>query len=586
MRGGLLSTPWPLTLAVAIFIALPVLAQGEVAASDARTRLRDQQFESNARIADQAAASLSQRIVSFRAQLAAATTRANTGKAPPLVDAIEGGDIDAIERELLAIERVMAPAGSSSTTLFVLDQAGRQVAPRDANLGKLSIERPFWGLVGDRNPVAISPVFLSDGVLTLVAMSYVDQARGGEPVIVGGSLGLKLVAGRDLEPFFGSLDELYVIDRSGRLLLRASHAFTPDREQLKDLTTDALVDRVLSGSRLSVEGTDPFGRGPRLVASAPVAGVGWHVVALQTTGAIEVEVNAVLLQQRIARGVLAGLLLVVTFMLARSASEVLRQRGLLAENNRRLAEASQAKSEFLANMSHELRTPLNSIIGFSEVLLQRLAGELFPKQTEYVQDIRDAGKHQLALVNDILDLSKVEARRMELDLSSVALAPLLASALALVRPQAVRRSIGLDTDIDPAVTTIEADERKLKQIVVNLLANAVKFTPDGGRVGVVVRSTDGLVEIAVRDNGKGISVEEQARIFEEFAQAKTTGYASDGTGLGLTLARRLAELHGGTITVQSAVGVGSTFTVRMPASAKGDGVAQIRVADRRSEVRS
>ena len=213
MRDRLLSTPWPLTLAVAVLIAFPILAQGELSAADARARLRDQQFDSNARIASQAAASLGQRIVSFRSQLVAATTRASTGKSPPLIETIENGDINAIERELTAIEQVMAPPGSPVGTLFVLDRSGQQIAPRGPSYGKFFIEQPYWGIVGESSRVAMSPVFPVDSALTLVALSYVPRARGDEPVIVCGSLGLKLVAGGDLQPFFGSADELYVVDQ-------------------------------------------------------------------------------------------------------------------------------------------------------------------------------------------------------------------------------------------------------------------------------------------------------------------------------------------------------------------------------------
>ena len=244
--------------------------------------------------------------------------------------------------------------------------------------------------------------------------------------------------------------------------------------------------------------------------------------------------------------------------------------------NQRLRDAAQAKSRFLANMSHELRTPLNAIVGFSEVLLQRFAGGLLPKQEEYVRDILDSGRHQLALVNDILDLSKVEAGRMDLELSAFSLSDLAASALALVRGQAVKRSIRLDLDIDPVITTIHADERKVKQILINLLANAVKFTSVGGRVGIRARRADDAIEIAVHDTGNGISSDDQARIFEEFAQAKATAFAVEGTGLGLTLAQRLVVLHGGRIWVDSEVGKGSTFTFTVPQRA----VAQDAVGGR------
>ena len=253
----------------------------------------------------------------------------------------------------------------------------------------------------------------------------------------------------------------------------------------------------------------------------------------------------------------------------------------LADVNERLREATLAKSRFLANMSHELRTPLNSIIGFSELLVQRLAGDLGSKQEEYVRDIADSGRHQLALVNDILDLSKVEAGRIDLERSLIPIEPVAASALALVRAQAVRRSIQLDLAIDTDVDTIFADERKVKQILVNLLSNAVKFTPDRGRVTLGIRRADRTVEFAVADTGKGIAAADQARIFEEFAQAQKGGFPDEGTGLGLTLAKRLVELHGGRIGVQSEPGQGSTFTFTLPLTPAPEPAADA-VADRSS----
>jgi signal transduction histidine kinase len=242
----------------------------------------------------------------------------------------------------------------------------------------------------------------------------------------------------------------------------------------------------------------------------------------------------------------------------------------LAAANERLREATLAKSRFLANMSHELRTPLNAIIGFSDLLLQRVPGELTAKQEGYVRDVLDSGKHQLALVNDILDLSKVEAGRMELDTSTFPLEHAVATAAALVREQAVRRGIRFDVQVDPAIGAVTADERKLKQILLNLLSNAVKFTPPGGRVDLTARRADGIAEIAVHDTGRGISRDDQARIFDEFAQARSAGYAEEGTGLGLTLARRFVELHGGRMWVESEEGRGSTFTFTLPLAPAGD----------------
>jgi two-component system, NtrC family, sensor kinase len=236
----------------------------------------------------------------------------------------------------------------------------------------------------------------------------------------------------------------------------------------------------------------------------------------------------------------------------------------LADKSRQLEIASQHKSEFLANMSHELRTPLNAIIGFSEVLSERMFGELNEKQEEYLKDIYASGTHLLSLINDILDLSKIEAGRMELELTDFDLHQAIENALILVRERAGRRSITLQTNIDERLGEVRADERKIRQVALNLLSNAIKFTPEGGRIEVRAGPVDGSVEVSVSDTGVGIAPEDQNTVFEEFRQVGTAEKKAEGTGLGLTLCRKFIELHGGRISVKSQVGVGSTFTFTIP----------------------
>ena len=236
----------------------------------------------------------------------------------------------------------------------------------------------------------------------------------------------------------------------------------------------------------------------------------------------------------------------------------------IEEKSRQLEVASQHKSEFLANMSHELRTPLNAIIGFSEVLAERMFGELNEKQEEYSKDIHASGQHLLSVINDILDLSKIEAGRMELELSDFHLPTALDSALTLVRERAGRRSIALQLSVDEGLGQIQADERKVRQVVLNLLSNAIKFTPEGGRIEVRATAQDGLVEVSVSDTGVGIAPEDQEAVFEEFRQVGTADKKVEGTGLGLTLCRKFVELHGGKIWVKSELGKGSTFTCTIP----------------------
>jgi len=237
----------------------------------------------------------------------------------------------------------------------------------------------------------------------------------------------------------------------------------------------------------------------------------------------------------------------------------------IQDKSHQLEIANQHKSEFLANMSHELRTPLNAIIGFSEVLIERMFGELNDKQDDYLKDIHSSGRHLLSLINDILDLSKIEAGRMELDVESFDAPAAIGNALTLVRERAQRHGIALQLDVASEVGEIRADERKFKQILLNLLTNAVKFTLDGGRVDVSARLVDGVLQVAVADTGIGIAPEDQAAVFEEFRQVgRHYTNKQEGTGLGLALTKRFVELHGGTLTLVSAPGRGSTFSFTLP----------------------
>jgi two-component system, NtrC family, sensor kinase len=232
---------------------------------------------------------------------------------------------------------------------------------------------------------------------------------------------------------------------------------------------------------------------------------------------------------------------------------------------RELEAANRHKSEFLANVSHELRTPLNAIIGFSEVLGERLFGELNEKQAEYTEDILSSGRHLLSLINDILDLSKIEAGRMELEVTTFHMPDAIENALLLIRERASRHGIKLERIIDDRLGDFTGDERKVKQVLVNLLSNAVKFTPEGGRIKVEARLGDSAVITSVTDTGIGIASEDQEVIFEEFRQVGSN-YAQkrEGTGLGLSLTRKFVEMHGGKIWVESELGNGSTFTFTLP----------------------
>jgi PAS domain S-box-containing protein len=240
----------------------------------------------------------------------------------------------------------------------------------------------------------------------------------------------------------------------------------------------------------------------------------------------------------------------------------------LDEARRNADAANQAKSDFLANMSHELRTPLTAIIGFSEVLQDRTFGPLNEKQSKYVGNVLTASQHLLALINDILDMAKVEAGRMEIELSTIRLRALIESSVMLIRERALRHSQTVRTEI-PDDLVVSADARKLKQVLFNLLSNSVKFTPDGGQIEVTAARVGEAVQVSVRDTGWGIGSEDQPRLFRDFEQLQA-GYAREheGTGLGLALCRKLVELHGGRIWVESeGRGAGSAFHFTIPLEA-------------------
>ncbi|MBC3916602.1 response regulator [Undibacterium sp. CY18W] len=247
----------------------------------------------------------------------------------------------------------------------------------------------------------------------------------------------------------------------------------------------------------------------------------------------------------------------------------------IAAKNQQLEQASLMKSEFLANMSHELRTPLNAIIGFSEILRDGLMGEMNARQNEGINDIFNSGKHLLSLINDILDLSKIEAGKMNINFEAVSIAPLVQASLQIVREQALMQGLHLSAEVQDDIGEAWLDEVKIKQIIYNLLSNAVKFTPEGGRVNIAARRVDGLkiaggrydhyLEIKVSDTGIGMSTEEQARLFQPFTQIDSSlARRHQGTGLGLALVKRMAELHGGSVTLDSEPNRGSTFTVLLP----------------------
>jgi signal transduction histidine kinase len=350
--------------------------------------------------------------------------------------------------------------------------------------------------------------------------------------------------------------------------VRAAVGSSPELiEQLRAMTIDrestlvgrtALAGRPLEVADLGQTELDPhlevlFRDGWRSVLAVPMLRgdtmVGVLVIRRRSTGAFPPDMTELL----------------QTFA-SQSALAIVNARlfGELQTKTKELEIASQHKSDFLASMSHELRTPLNAVIGFSEVLLDRMFGEINDRQDEYLRDIWNSGRHLLELLNEILDLSKVEAGHMVLEPSTFEVAGALEYTSKMVRERATQHAITVAVDVADGVDTIVADELRFKQVVLNLLSNAVKFTPDGGSVSARAYPDGADLVVTVTDTGIGVPEEDQEKIFESFQQGRRGAPKEEGTGLGLTLSRRLVGLFGGRMWLESTPGVGSMFGFSIP----------------------
>ena len=375
---------------------------------------------------------------------------------------------------------------------------------------------------------------------------------------------------RDHRRLESALDQVITSDRRGttsarsRRFLGEAIAADDDLGALTDrlaATTRAQTDRLIAQNRGAFESSRNLVVGAGAMSILLALGLGFVlsrslVDPLRKTEARLAEIAAgdfsrhVAVSNRDELGALAANLNTMNDELRRLYQE--------------LETVSRHKSEFVANMSHELRTPLNAVIGFSELLRQQSFGPLNERQQSYVDDVLDAGRHLLSLINDILDLSKIEAGRMELELDDVSLREVLESGMTMNAGRAANAGVTLTLTLEDDMT-LTADRRKLRQVVFNLLSNAVKFTPAGGSVEIRAHRGADLVEVAVSDTGPGIEPSDRELIFEEFRQGRDGSLARhEGTGLGLPLSRRFVELHGGRLWVESSVGAGSTFHFTLP----------------------
>jgi signal transduction histidine kinase len=502
------------------------------------------------------------------------------------------------------------------TQLSALDAKGTE---------RLRVSRTDLDVIGSGRDLSTSESFVATR-LTPVHYGITRFKEGSEPFLFlglrdGGADGWTTVAEINLrfvsdvvqDIRFGSEGRAFIIDRDNHLVAHPKASYVLRRTDLTSLPQVAALRQAqghppVDSSSLAGESLD---RVPVLASAAPIPLTDWWLFVEQPEAEALLPVYAVILRTLVMVAFGLALALGAAFVLARRlarpiltvqdgaarlAAGALDTRihvrtgdeiealagefnhmaaqlqdlyeGLerkVREKTAELEAANRHKSEFLANMSHELRTPLNAVIGMSEALDERYFGPLNDKQAEYVRDIRGSGHHLLSLINDILDLSKIEAGRMELDVRRVDLRPAVANCLTLIRERAHRQQLRLRSDPAAMPAAWDLDERKFKQVVLNLLSNAVKFTPQGGEVGVNAREVDDCLEVDVWDTGVGIAPGDQGAIFEEFRQLSVPGGAKhDGTGLGLALSRRLVALHGGTLAVRSEPGRGSTFTARFP----------------------
>lgn len=440
-----------------------------------------------------------------------------------------------------------------------------------------------------------------------LTISVAGRSRVG-PIVVA-EVNLKFIWDVVSRMDVGIAGRAYVVDSSGYLIAHPDISLVLHKTDLSELPQIRAARAGSSAnSAISMVADDRLGR-PVLTSFAPIPALGWYVFVEQPVAEAFAPLYATLWRTGLL--LIGGLVLslVASVLLARHVVGPIRalQQGAgeigaghlehritvntsdelealakefnrmaaelqqsyagleakVEERTRDLAVANQHKSDFLTAMSHELRTPLNAIIGFSDMLKRRMLGELNSKQAKYVDVINTSGRHLLSLINDILDLSKVEAGKMELDLAPFGVPEAVDNALSLVRDRADAKSIAVSVELDRHINSAIGDERKFRQILLNLLSNAVKFTPEGGAIFIAGTRLPDAIEISIRDTGIGIAPQDHAAIFEDFVQIDGA-QRPDGTGLGLTLARKLVELHGGAIRVESALGQGAKFTFSLP----------------------
>jgi signal transduction histidine kinase/DNA-binding response OmpR family regulator len=361
---------------------------------------------------------------------------------------------------------------------------------------------------------------------------------------------------------------IYVFDEaSGEFRLHTTYGMSETLiDSIKDQHTDVseAVERA-TGQRLPFQSPDLRTEAPGVVRDI-MLGAGYLARLVVPLIGSERVVGALVVRRRAAGEFSRNRVELLQTFADQSVLAIQNARlfSEIAEKSRQLALASQHKSQFLANMSHELRTPLNAVLGYTELLLDEVYGEMPAKMRETLERIERNGKHLLGLINDVLDLAKIEAGQLTLALAGCSLTNVIADVQSAVESLVREKEIGLTVEAAPDLPLAHGDQRKLTQVLLNLVGNAIKFT-DAGGVTIKASAVNGSITVSVRDSGPGISAADQARIFQEFQQAESpVTREKRGTGLGLTISKRIVELHGGRIWVESKLGEGSTFSFTVP----------------------
>jgi len=557
--------PWLAAILVGVLVAAPSFLLVGAVVGDTTEQIQLATIEEQERAAQTGADIVATRLNGLRDNLVAVAGSqivrdAMARKDPRLLDIIvhEFRPVLGLQSDVLVL--FVEDARGDLLAISPAEPAliGMNFAARDYFIGVTRDWKPFVS-EAFRGAVQSSPP------TTVVAVPLFTTK--GEPAgVLGAALDLSQAA-RWFAPLSG-YDDVYLFDRSGRLIV---HTLDPLGDSLRELGSDPSVRAAMSGTRVLGEASDPLGRGTKLLASAPVPGVDWHVVVTADPTSLDAAFSPLVRNILTVRIALVVLILLLTLMLSRVVRGLVAQRVQLEASERaaRAAReeadgANKHKSEFLANMSHELRTPLNAIIGFSDLLQEQLATTLTERQKRYLHNIRDGGDHLLRLINDVLDLSKVEAGRIEVRPEPITLEALLSPVLAAAREAAQTQAVHLEVAEPDDHLRLHLDPGRVRQVLYNLLSNAIKFTPAGGRVELRVWTDDSALELVVADSGIGIPAEKHDRVFGTFERLNEARSHASGTGLGLALTKRLVELHGGSIDFDSREGHGSTFRVRLP----------------------